>query len=149
MRSPLIHSRHSTLIRRSVEDVYQFIAVDFFRNYRKWSPEVSELRQVTAGAMRVGVTGRQVRCDHAYRSEATFRVTRMTALRELHFSSLTRPEFDVFYGFEPAATDTRVSFEFRLRLPLVMLPLRDRVANTVEHGSRRIVANLKALLDLP
>ena len=149
MRSPLIHSRHSTLIRRSVEDVYRFIAVDFFRNYRRWSPEVSELQQVTAGEMRVGVTGRQGRYDHGYRSEATFRVTGMTALRELRFSSVTGPDFDVCYLFEPAATDTRISFEFRLRLPLVMFPLRERVANTVEHGGRRVVANLQALLDPP
>jgi hypothetical protein len=70
-------------------------------------------------------------------------------LRELRFSSVSGPDFDVCYRFEPAATDTRVSFEFRLRLPVVMFPLRERVANTVEHGSRRVVANLQTLLDPP
>jgi len=146
MKSPLLHSHHSTVIRRSVEDVYQFVAIDFFRNYQKWSPEVSELEQITTGAMRVGVTGRQVRYDRGYRSEATFRVTRMTPLRELRFASLTKPEFDVCYRFEPTDTDTRISFEFKLRLPLFMLPLRERVAETVEQGGGRVVSNIRRLL---
>ena len=146
MKSSLLHSHHSTVIRRSVEDVYQFVAIDFFRNYQKWSPEVSELEQITTGAMRVGVTGRQVRYDRGYRSEATFRVTRMTPLRELRFVSLTKPEFGVCYRFEPTDTDTRISFEFKLRLPLFMLPLRERVAETVEQGGGRVVSNIRRLL---
>jgi len=147
MRTMQILTRHSTLIHRGVEDVYRFIAVDFFRNYRKWSPEVSDLRQITAGAMRVGITGHQVRYDHGFRSEATFRVTRMNPLQELRFASLTGPRFDVSYRFEPVAADTRVSFEFRLGLPRYALPLRKRVESAVELGSRRIVSNLRALLD--
>ena len=147
MTSALIVTRHSTLIHRGVEEVYRFIAVDFFLNYRKWSPEVSELKQITAGAMRVGVTGRQIRYDHGFRSEATFRVTRMTAMQDLRFASLTGPEFDVGYRFEPVGTDTRVIFDFRLRLPLYALPVRKRVKSTVEHGGRRVVSNLRALLD--
>jgi hypothetical protein len=146
MKSTQLHSHHSTVIHRSVEDVYQFVAVDFFRNYQKWSPEVRELEPITAGAMRVGVTGRQVRYDRGYRSESTFRVTRMTPLRELRFESLTKPEFDVCYRFEPAAMDTRISFEFQLRLPLFMLPLRERVADIVEHDGGRIVSNIRTLL---
>ena len=147
MKSRLLHSHHSTVVHRSIEDVYQFVAVDFFRNYRKWSPEVSELEQITSGAMRVGVTGRQVRFDQGYRSEATFRVTRMTPGRELRFASLTMPEFDVCYRFEPLSGCTRISFDFRLRLQLVMLPLRERVAGIVEQGGSRVVGSLRALLD--
>jgi hypothetical protein len=74
---------NSVLINRSIEDVYRFIAVDFFENYQKWSPEVCELEQLTCGEMRVGVTGRQVRYDRGYRSEAYFRVTAMMPLRDL------------------------------------------------------------------
>ena len=145
-KSALLESHHNTMIRRSIGDVYRFVAVDFFQNYRKWSPEVSELQQTTAGPMRVGVTGRQVRYDQGYRSEAEFRVTHMTALRELRFASLTRPEFDVCYRFEPVATDTLISFDFKLRLPVVMLPLRERVELLVEQGGSRVVSNIRTLL---
>ena len=147
MKSRLIHSHHKTEVHRSIEDVYQFVAVDFFRNYRRWSPEVSELEQITAGAMRVGVTGRQVRHDQGYRSEAMFRVTRMTPLLELRFASLTKPEFDVCYRFESLSRITRIHFDFRLRLPLAMLPLHERIATIVDQSGSRVVGNLRALLD--
>ena len=147
MKSRLIHSHHRTVIHRSIEDVYQFVAVDFFRNYRRWSPEVSELEQITAGAMRVGMTGRQVRDDHGYRSEATFRVTRMKPLHELRFASLTKPEFDVYYRFEPVSSSTRIQFDFRLKLPLAMLPLHERIASIVDQSGNRVVGNIRALLD--
>lgn len=146
MKSSLLQSHHNIVIRRSIEDVYQFVAVDFFQNYRKWAPEVSELQQTTAGAMRVGVTGRQVRFDQGYRSEAVFRVTHMTKLRELRFASISRPEFKVCYRFEPLASDTKISFNFELRLPLVVLPLRDRIVQFVEQGGRRVVSNIQNLL---
>jgi len=147
MKSDLIHSHHRTMIHRSIVDVYQFVAVDFFQNYRRWSPEVSDLEQITAGAMRVGVTGRQVRHDQGYRSEATFRVTRMTPLHELRFASITKPEFDVCYRFEPVSSITRIHFDFRLKLPLVMLPLAERIATIVDQSGSHVVGNIRALLD--
>ncbi|MGB5601998.1 MAG: SRPBCC family protein, partial [Gammaproteobacteria bacterium] len=147
MKPALLRSHNNIMIKRKVEDVYQFVAVDFFQNYRKWSPEVSELEQITRGAMRVGVTGRQVRYDLGYRSEATFRVTRLLPLRELRFASLSIPEFDVCYRFEPVTDATRLSFEFQLRLPLLMLPLQSRVDDIIKRGGNGVVNNLQALLE--
>ena len=146
MKPGLLRSHNSVFINRDVEDVYQFVAVDFFRNYRKWCPEVSELEQITHGAMRVGMTGRQVRYDMGYRSEATFRVTRLIPMRELRFASLTKPEFGVCYRFEPVMSRTRLSFEFQLSLPLYLLPVQHRVEDAVCKGGCRVVTNLQALL---
>ena len=147
MKLGLLSSHNSVVINRTVDDVYQFVAVDFFRNYRKWCPEVSELEQITHGAMRVGVTGRQVRYDMGYRSEATFRVTRLMPMRELQFASLTKPEFGVCYRFEPVMSKTRLRFNFRLKLPLYMLPMQQHVEDVVSKGGSRVVTNLQALLD--
>ena len=147
MRPALLRSQNSVMINRKVEDVYQFVAVDFFQNYRKWCPEVSELEQITRGAMRVGVTGRQVRYDMGYRSEATFRVTRLTPMRELRFASLSKPEFGVCYRFEPLMSKTRLSFDFHLSLPLFMLPVQHRVEQAVNKGGSRVVTNLQTLLN--
>jgi hypothetical protein len=147
MKPGLLRSHNSVVINRNVEDVYQFVAVDFFQNYRKWCPEVSELEQITHGAMRVGMTGRQVRYDMGYRSEATFRVTRLMPMRELRFASLTKPEFGVCYRFEPVMSRTRLSFEFQLSLPLYLIPVQRRVEDAVCNGGCRVVTNLQALLD--
>jgi len=143
----MLCSHNTVLINRSIEDVYDFIAVGFFENYQKWSPEVCELEQLTCGEMRVGVTGRQVRYDRGYRSEAYFRVTAMRPLRELRFTSLSKPDFDVCYLFEPAAAATRLTFDFQLRAPLMMLPLHSLIEDIIEQGGRRVVTNLQTLLE--
>jgi hypothetical protein len=143
----MLCSHNTVLINRRIEDVYQFIAVDFFENYQKWSPEVCELEQLSSGEMRVGVTGRQVRYDRGYRSEAYFRVTEMMPLRELRFTSLSKPEFDVCYLFEPAAAATRLTFNFQLSPPLLMLPLHGLIEDVIEQGGRRVITNLQTLLE--
>lgn len=143
----MLYSRNSVLINSCIEDVYQFIAVDFFDNYQKWSPEVCELEKLTSGEMRVGVTGRQVRYDLGYRSEAYFRVTQFKPLRELRFTSLSKPEFGVHYLFEPVHAATRLTFNFQLRPPLLMLPLQRRIHDIIEQGGTHVVTNLKTLLE--
>ena len=143
----MIRTRNSILIKRGVEDVYNYIALNFFDNYQKWSPQVSELEQLGGDGMQVGATGRQVRCDHGYHSEAYFRVTRMTPLRELRFASSSRPFFEICYLFEPAADGTRLTFEFRLKLPVLMLPLQGLARKLIDQDSRRVVVKLQALLE--
>jgi len=143
----MLCSNNSILINRSIEDVYQYVVLDFFDNYQKWCPEVSELEKLTHGDMRVGVTGRQVRYDHGYRSEAYFRVTQMVPLRELRFASLSKPDFDVKYLLQVEAAATRVTFDFKLEPPLLMLPLRGRLHDIIRQGGRRVVNNLQKLLE--
>jgi len=143
----MLYSHNSVLINSRIEDVYQFIAVDFFDNYQKWSPEVSELEKLTSGEMRVGVTGRQVRYDLGYRSEAFFRVTQFMPMRELRFISLSKPEFDVCYLFEPVDVATRLIFNFQLTPPLLMLPLHSYIHDILKQGGRHVVTNLKTLLE--
>jgi len=143
----MLCSHNSILISRKIHDVYQFIALDFFDNYPKWSPEVRELEKLTSGDMCVGLTGRQVRSDSGYRSEAHFRVTHLDPLRELRFVSMSKPYFEARYLFKPAASGTRLTFDFQLELPLFMLPLRSRIDDSIKRGSERIVCNLKKILE--
>lgn len=143
----MLDTENTILIRRRVEDVYRYVATDFFDNYPKWSPEVSELEKLSTGSMRAGVTGRQVRLDGGYRSEALFQVTHYTPCKELRFASLTKPYFEVCYLFESVAADTRLTFSFKLELPMLLRPLRSRIGATVERGGGRVVKNLKGLLE--
>lgn len=143
----MLRTHNSIVIHRGIQDVYRFVAVDFFDNYRKWSSEVRELKKLTSGQMRVGVTGRQVRYDGGYRSEAVFEVTRLVPLLELGFISLSKPEFEVLYRFEQVASNTRLTFNFQLHLPFFMQPLHRRIGSTIEQGGRRVVLNLKKLLE--
>jgi len=143
----MLQTENSILIRRRIEDVYQFVATDFFENYRRWSPEVCELEKLSSGHMRVGVIGRQVRSDGGYRTEARFQVTHFTPLVELRFASRTKPRFEVRYRFETVASDTRLTFNFNLELPFLIRPLRHRVGEAVKRGGSRVLHNLKILLE--
>jgi hypothetical protein len=131
-----------------VEEVFRFVAVDFFENYRKWSPEVADLKKTSGEAMGVGTTGWQARYDAGKRTEARFRVTRYVALRQLSFISLSGPQFRIDYRFEPVANDTRLTFDFELSPAFYMLPFRRLIGEMVERGAQRVVRNLKALLEV-
>ena len=143
----MLRASHSIMIERDIEDVYRFVALDFFENYPKWSPEVLELEQLTPGAMRVGVCARQVRFEHGYRYEARFRVASMLPLRELRFTGLSKPEFEACYRFEPEGAFTRLTFEFQLQPTLVMRPFRKRIRAVLEQGCAGVVGNLRAMLE--
>jgi hypothetical protein len=143
----VVDSHHSVLIRRGLEDVFRYVATDFFDNYPKWSPEVCELEKLTTGQMAVGVKARQVRLDAVYRSEALFRVTEFERGRILRFTSLSQPRFEVCYRFERVDVDTRLSFDFRTDLPLYLLPVRGYLEKIIRQGGRRVVSNLKTLLE--
>lgn len=143
----MLQTENSILVRRRIEDVYRFVATDFFENYPKWSPEICELEKLSSGQMRVGVLGRQVRSDGGYRTEARFQVTHFTPLVELRFASLTKPRFDVRYRFDREVSDTRLTFNFSLELPFLIRPLRHRVGEVVKRGGSRVLHNLKILLE--
>jgi len=143
----VVESRNSVLIRREPEDVFRFVATEFFDNYPKWSPEVRQLEKLTAGEMRVGVKARQVRLDAGYRSEALFQVADFKPDQILRFISLSKPRFEVCYRFERVAADTRLSFDFRADLPLYLLPVSGYIEKIIRQSGRDVVANLKTMLE--
>jgi hypothetical protein len=143
----MIRVEASVLIERPVEDVFRFVAVDFFDNYRKWSPEVAKLEKTSLGPIGIGTTGRQVRYDAGRRSDTRFRVNRYVAQRRLSFVSLGKPHYRVDYRFEPAADGTRLTFAFEVVPALHMLPFRGLIGETLERGGQRVVASLKVLLE--
>ena len=92
----MVTARASILIARPPEAVFQFVALDFFANYRRWSPEVKRLDILTPGPIRVGSLARQVRVDHGPRTESTFRVKVLDDPRRLEFVE-TRDRFRIGY----------------------------------------------------
>lgn len=142
-----IHVASSIQIALPIQAVFQYVAVDFFTNYPKWSPQVTQLVKTSDGEMGVGVTGHQVRCDAGRRSEVDFRVTQYLPPRELRFASLSRPRFTVRYGFQPLTEGTRILFEFELQLELLMRPFRSLIEDTVRRGAQHMLRDLKVLIE--
>ena len=142
----MIRASASTVIARSPEEVYGFIA-DLPNNYRRWSPEVRQLQLYTSGPVRVGTMGRQVRVDQGRRTESTFRVNALEPGRRVALKGTSNP-FRLAYQLTPVEGGTRLSFEFELsRLELYMRPFEKLIRRTVQEGSERTVRNIKGLVE--
>jgi hypothetical protein len=143
----MIRTRSDISIGRPVGEVYDFVGVDFFANYPRWSPEVLQLEKLTAGPVRVGTVGRQVRRDEGRRTEARFRVSELTPAGRIAFVSLGRPHFRVCYDFRALEHTTHVIFAFELKPDPLLRPFRSVLQNALDRGSARVVRNIKALVE--
>lgn len=142
----MIRASASTLIPRSPDQVYDFIA-DLGRNYRRWSPEVVDLQIHTSGPLRVGTTARQVRVDKGRRTETTFRVSAMERGRRMEFRGTSDP-FRLIYDLTEAGGQTRLTFTFELaRLELFMRPFEKLIRLAIQDGTRRTVHNIRGLVE--
>ena len=139
----------SIIINKPVATVFNFIAVDFFENYPRWSPEVQELELLSAPPLQLNSLVRQVRIDNAQRSESTFKITTYKVGQQLVFEGVSnayRCSYD-FASTNPS-TNTQITFTFELlKLELFMLPFEKLISITVQDGAKRTVRNLKNLIE--
>lgn len=144
----MIRTQASTLITSPPDRVFEFIAVDFFKNYQRWSPEVVSLQSISKGPVRVGTTGRQVRIDQGRRTEATFRVSTFEAGKRVDFQSTSEPPFWISYRLDGIAGKTVLTFEFELsRLEFYMRPFEKLIRVAAQEGAERVVRNIKGLIE--
>ena len=143
----MVRGQASTVIARPPEQVFEFVAVDFFKNYQRWSPEVVSLQPVSQGRVRVGTTCRQVRVDQGRRTESTFRVTVFEPGKRVDFKGISSP-FLVSYRLDAVADRTRLTFTFELsRLEFYMRPFEKLVRTAVQEGAERVVRNINDLME--
>ena len=143
----MLKAQASTLIARPAEQVFNFIAVDFFKNYERWSPEVVSLKPLSQGPVRIGTTCRQVRIDQGRRTESTFRVSRLEPGKHVEFEGTSSP-FRVCYQLDPTAEKTRLTFTFELsRLELFMRPFEKLIRIAMTEGAESVVRNIKRLIE--
>ncbi|MGZ8947620.1 MAG: SRPBCC family protein [Methylococcaceae bacterium] len=139
----------SIVINKPVDTVFNFIAVDFFENYPRWSPEVQELELLSAPPFQLNSLVRQVRIDNGQRSESTFKITTYKAGQKLVFEGVSnayRCSYD-FASTNPS-TNTQITFTFELlKLELFMLPFEKLISIAVQDGAKRTVRNLKNLIE--
>jgi hypothetical protein len=139
----------SIVINKPVNKVFNFIAVDFFENYPRWSPEVQELELLSAPPLQLNSLVRQVRIDNSQRSESTFKITTYKVDQKLVFEGVSnayRCSYD-FVSTNPS-TNTQITFTFELlKLELFMLPFEKLISIAVQDGANRTVRNLKNLVE--
>jgi hypothetical protein len=138
----------SATIARTVDSVFDFVARDFFSNYRRWCPQVVDLDPSGPVPLRAGMQARQVTLDRGIRCESTFEVAEVEPPARLVLEGVSEP-FRSSYRFESApAGGTGIVFEFEMReLELAMRPFAKLIRAALQDGAEQTVENLKSLLE--
>jgi len=143
----VVKGQANKLIATDPEQVFEFVAVNFEQNYRRWSPEVKELEMLTPGPVRLGTRARQVRVDQGRQSKTNFRVTAFDPPNRVSFAEST-DQFRIDYQIEPLGTQTRLTFTFELRrTELYMRPFEKLIRVAIQDGAERVVRNIKGLIE--
>ena len=142
----MVRAQASILLKTSPQRVYDFVAVDFARNYRCCSPEGQRLELLTPGPVRLGSRARQVRVDQGRRSAST-RFVELEPPARVNFAE-NSDQFHSQYRMEPVGDQTRLTFVFELRrLDLFMRPFGKLIRAAVQEGVDRVVRNIKGLVE--
>jgi hypothetical protein len=136
-------------VARSSDQVFSYVATEFFDHHRLWDPAIVELTKLSEDPVGVGTRGREVR-SFGGRQVADFKVTTFEPNSRFAFTNTSGGFWlDRAFIFEAqTAPSTRVTFTFVMRprqFPLTLLaPL---LRGTIERQVRTNVARLERLLD--
>ncbi len=148
LKNPVV-GRAEIVIRSTPGTIFDFIGVNLFSNYPRWSPEVVELEQLSDGEIAVGTMARQVRIDQGRRLESKFQVTKFEVGKCLVFDGVPDP---FRCTFEIRAIDpnvkTNLTFTFEgLELRPHMRPFEKLIRRVVQDGAVRTTRNIKHLIE--
>ncbi len=136
------------VINKPAEIVFNFIVLDFFENYPRWSPEVQELELLSDPPLQLNSLLRQVRVDNGQRSETTFKITSYIVNRKLVFEGVSNSFRCSYYLVSITPVHTQMVFTFEIpKLELFMMPFEKLISIVVQEGAKRNVRNLKNLIE--
>ncbi len=146
----MIDAQAETLIERPVTAVWGFVAIQFFENYPRWSPEVELLERLTAGPVALGSAMRQVRTDRGRRTDTAFEVVRFEPPRRLEFREF-RGRYRIGYhlsAVDPDPGRTRLRFAIEVKRPgLLLRPLEPLLRSAITEGAAGVVESIRALVE--
>jgi Polyketide cyclase / dehydrase and lipid transport len=143
----VITAKADALIFHEIEPVFRFVALEFPKNYPRWSPEVSMLEPLTSGPVQTGFQARQIRVDRGQKTDSIFEVSEMVAQCRVIFRGVTAPYVST-YEFEDLKASTRLTFTFELReLEPRLRPFEKLIRIALEDGAKRTVKRLKLLIE--
>lgn len=145
----MISARSQITVNRPVSRVYEFVVVNFFQNYPRWSPEVLELEPLGSSQIIVGTRGRQIRLDQGRRSETRFEVTELVKEKRAVFDGDLQAKFAIRYDFECKNEQfCLLSLEFELKkLDFFMMPFQKLIRMAINDGTDKTLRNIKRLIE--
>lgn len=143
-----ISAKAEAVVQCPIGGAFDFVGHGFFKNYPRWCPQVVTLEPLSDGPVREGAMARQVTLDLGIRNESTFEIAVFGPPRRLALKGISE-SFEAFYEFEArSAASTNMVFSFELEKPgLFLRPFDKIIGSALREGARRVVENLKWLLE--
>ncbi len=139
----------SVVIKANTNEVFDFIAENFFDNYPSWAPEIVELESLDGDRVCVGAKGRQVRNDGDALVESIFEITEFKPPSAFVLQGVSTPYKQTYIITENQGQDqeTKLTFKFDLLdMDFFMLPFEKLIRVAIEDGAESTVSRIKELL---
>lgn len=138
----------SVEIDKPAEEVFSFVAENFFYNYPKWAAEVIELQPLDGHQVFVGAKAKLVREDNGSLVESLFEIIEYKPHLVFIFKGLTAPYKHTYtIETEEDKHQTRLTFKFELlEVEIFMRPFEKLIRVAIEDGAENTIENIKKLL---
>jgi hypothetical protein len=137
----------SISLAKNVEDVFNFIAVNFLENYPKWSPEVASVEGLSEQEFGINYQFKQVRMDKKVRTESVLTVTDFEPYQQFGYTNF-KDHYHCHYLFEQAQQSlTNLTFSFDLEnIDMMMRPFGKLIRSAIREGLQQTATNINQLL---
>jgi hypothetical protein len=119
----MVKVNHSVTVARPVEDVFAFVANNYFQNAAKWNPSLITLKQTIPGPMGVGTTGFEVEDFKGKHFERHVAVREFVLNKQFMLKTVESASNDSYvarYTFQPSGIGTKVTVDYEVEMPTKM-----------------------------
>jgi len=157
-----MQSETVTTVQRPVEDVFRFVANEFFETMPRWDSETIEVKKTSEGRPGVGATGRRISIGkEGLRVESEIEVTIYEANRKFSFQAVGIPagtysirgrtpepvRVAFTFEFEPAGQETKVAIRVEWDSKAIPWVARSSFSGAFQGGVRTMANRLKTILE--
>ena len=143
----MLKAQSRIVIDRPIEEVFQYIAQNFFDNYPKWDTSVVELKKLSPDPMGLGTQGWQIMDGNGWRSENDFYVNDYQPNRRFSITGDGQTYFKNSYALESIGDSTKLIYDFEFSLQNFGRLFEVLMAKAVKKASQETVSNLQKLIE--
>lgn len=136
-------------LHKPLEDVFRFVATDYFTNHPRWDPRVVNLRVQTPGPIAVGSRGTEDRKQGGRTVPYDFEVTEYTPNRSLSLRARGGPaKYSATYSVSPLnGSDTQLAIRFVLEMSGLFRLMEPFMASSFRQELDSVAASIKSLME--
>lgn len=141
-------AENNIIIDKSLDEVFEFVAVNFMTKYPQWSPEIKKIQTLTEGPMKTGYKFKQVREENNELIESVLTISQFQPKTHFSYQSVTEPITGYYYFEKHNGNKTKLTFKFKLSdIELSMRPFVKLIKTAISEGVTQSLKNIKQLIE--